>query len=78
MENKSKAQNTNINNDHNNLSIHEPVNPNINELISVQEKGGDGDDDDTLAKLHQRLMQARELRKISEKDVKVLNVRVRN
>ena len=78
MENQNKAQNTNINNDHNNLNTHEPVSPNLNELIIVQDKGGDGDDDDTLAKLHQRLMKARELRKISEKDVKVLNVRVRN
>ena len=78
MENQNKDQNTNINNSNNNLNTHEPVSPTINELIIVQEKNGDGDDDDTLAKLHQRLMQARELRKISEKDVKVLNVRVRN
>ena len=78
MENQNKAENTNINNNNNNLNTHEPARPTIKELINVHDKGGDGDDDDTLAKLHQRLMQARELRRISEKDVKVLNVRVRN
>ena len=48
--------------------------PDINDLICDQKQFVD---DDYLLQLHQRLVQTRELRKISENGVKILNGRVR-
>ena len=48
--------------------------PDINDLILEQKQFID---DDYLLQLHQRLVQTRELRKISENGVKILNGRVR-
>ena len=72
--NASNINNINFNNNNNNIYIQEQGIPDINELICDQKQFID---DDYLLQLHQRLAQARELRKISENGVKILNGRVR-
>ena len=72
--NASNINNINFNNNNNNIYIQEQGMPDINELICDQKQFID---DDYLLQLHQRLAQARELRKISENGVKILNGRVR-
>ena len=57
-----------------NINYQDVVMPDINDLICDQKQFID---DDYLLHLHQRLVQTRELRKISENGVKVLNGRVR-
>jgi len=85
MENQNQNQNyneydnnqniNNINtNNNNNIYIQEPNMPDIDDLICDQKQFID---DDYILQLHQRLAQTRELRKISENGVKILNGRVR-
>ena len=79
--NKNNTDNQNYNNDNNN-NINQNYNynydnivmPDINDLICDQKQFID---DDYLLHLHQRLVQTKELRKISENGVKILNGRVR-
>ena len=66
-------QNQNFNYDYN-YNYQDVVMPDINDLICDQKQFVD---DDYLLQLHQRLVQTRELRKISENGVKILNGRVR-
>ena len=61
-------------NENYNINYQDIVMPDINDLILEQKQFID---DDYLLQLHQRLVQTRELRKISENGVKVLNGRVR-
>ena len=65
--------NQNYNYDYN-YNYQDVVMPDINDLICDQKQFID---DDYLLQLHQRLVQTRELRKISENGVKILNGRVR-
>ena len=65
--------NQNFNYDYN-YNYQDVVMPDINDLICDQKQFVD---DDYLLQLHQRLVQTRELRKISENGVKILNGRVR-
>ena len=73
-ENANENENgiNNINGINNN--IQEQIMPDINDLIVEQKQFID---DDYLLHLHQRLVQTKELRKISENGVKILNGRVR-
>ena len=57
-----------------NINYQDVVMPDINDLICDQKQFID---DDYLLQLHQRLVQTKELRKISENGVKILNGRVR-
>ena len=57
-----------------NINYQDVVMPDINDLILEQKQFVD---DDYLLQLHQRLVQTKELRKISENGVKILNGRVR-
>jgi len=68
-ENKNNNLNQNYNYNYDNI-----VMPDINDLICDQKQFID---DDYLLHLHQRLVQTKELRKISENGVKILNGRVR-
>jgi chromosome segregation ATPase len=66
----------NINNNINNIdynNIPEQVMPDINDLILEQKPFID---DDYILHLHQRLGQTRELRKIAENGIKILNARI--
>jgi len=81
IENKNNTDNQNYNGDNNNnlnanynYNYENIVMPDINDLICDQKHFID---DDYLLHLHQRLVQAKELRKISENGVKILNGRVR-
>ena len=75
-ENENDINNNYQNNPNENYNINyqNVVMPDINDLICEQKQFID---DDYLLQLHQRLVQTRELRKISENGVKVLNGRVR-
>ena len=64
----------NNNNNNNNIYMQDADIPDINELICDQKQFID---DDYLLNLHKKLAQTRELRKISENGVKILNGRVR-
>ena len=69
--------NTNNNNEINqnyNINYQDMVMPDIDDLICDQKQFID---DNYLLQLHQRLVQTRELRKLSENGVKILNGRVR-
>ena len=66
--------NPNDNQNNYNINYQDVVMPDINDLILEQKQYID---DDYLLQLHQRLVQTRELRKISENGVKILNGRVR-
>ena len=70
----NNEQNLNMNNNNYIYDYQNMVMPDINDLICDQKQFID---DDYLLHLHQRLVQTRELRKISENGVKVLNGRVR-
>ena len=79
--NKNNTDNQNYNEDKNNnlnqnynYNYENIVMPDINDLICDQKQFID---DDYLLHLHQRLVQTKELRKISENGVKILNGRVR-
>lgn len=79
--NKNNTDNKNYNEDKNNnlnqnynYNYDNIVMPDINDLICDQKQFID---DDYLLHLHQRLVQTKELRKISENGVKILNGRVR-
>ena len=79
--NKNNTDNQNYNEDKNNnlnpnynYNYDNIVMPDINDLICDQKQFID---DDYLLHLHQRLVQTKELRKISENGVKILNGRVR-
>ena len=79
--NKNNIDNQNYNEDKNNnlnqnynYNYDNIVMPDINDLICDQKQFID---DDYLLHLHQRLVQTKELRKISENGVKILNGRVR-
>ena len=73
--NINNYNNNDINQNYNyNYNYHDMAMPDINDLICDQKKFID---DDYLLQLHQRLVQTRELRKISENGVKILNGRVR-
>ena len=79
--NKNNIDNQNYNEDKNNnlnqnynYNYENIVMPDINDLICDQKQFID---DDYLLHLHQRLVQTKELRKISENGVKILNGRVR-
>ena len=79
--NKNNTDNQNYNDDKNNninpnynYNYENIVMPDINDLICDQKQFID---DDYLLHLHQRLVQTKELRKISENGVKILNGRVR-
>ena len=81
IENKNNTDNQNYNGDNNNnlnanynYNYENIVMPDINDLICDQNQFID---DDYLLHLHQRLVQTKELRKISENGVKILNGRVR-
>ena len=70
--------NTNNNNEINqnyNINYQDMVMPDIDDLICDQKQFID---DNYLLQLHQRLVQTRELRKLSENGVKILNGRVRS
>ena len=71
--NNNNDMNQNYNYDYN-YNYQDVVMPDINDLICDQKQFID---DDYLLQLHQRLVQTRELRKISENGVKILNGRVR-
>ena len=70
-ENENENGNKNINGINNNLD--EQMMPDINDLIVEQKQFID---DDYLLHLHQRLGQTRELRKIAENGIKILNSRI--
>ena len=79
--NKNNTDNQNYNEDKNNnlnqnynYNYENIIMPDINDLICDQKQFID---DDYLLHLHQRLVQTKELRKISENGVKILNGRVR-
>ena len=75
--NNYKYNNNDMNQNYNydyNYNYKDVVMPDINDLICDQKQFID---DDYLLQLHQRLVQTRELRKISENGVKILNGRVR-
>ena len=72
--NDQDINNNNFTNNNNNIYIQDQGMPDINELICDQKQFID---DEYILQLHQRLAQTRELRKISENGVKVLNGRVR-
>ena len=74
FENQDINTNQNDNQNNYNLNYQDVVMPDINDLILEQKQYID---DDYLLQLHQRLVQTRELRKISENGVKILNGRVR-
>ena len=81
IDNNNMNNNYNNNNDMNqnynydyNYNYQDVVMPDINDLICDQKQFID---DNYLLQLHQRLVQTRELRKISENGVKILNGRVR-
>ena len=73
MENKINNHIENKNDNGNNNIIDEQIMPDINDLI-VQQK--QFIDDEYLLQLHQRLGQTRELRKIAENGIKILNSRI--
>ena len=66
--------NNNFNNNNNDVYFQNADIPDINELICDQKQFID---DDFLLNLHKKLTQTKELRKISENGVKILNGRVR-
>ena len=76
-ENENENANENENGINNingiNNNIPEQIMPDINDLIVEQKKFID---DDYLLHLHQRLGQTRELRKIAENGIKILNSRI--
>ena len=72
--NIDELNNMNNNNYNYHYDYQNMVMPDINDLICDQKQFID---DDYLLQLHQRLVQTRELRKLSENGVKVLNGRVR-
>ena len=77
MNNNNYNYNNDMNQNYNydyNYNYQDVVMPDINDLICDQKQFID---DDYLLQLHQRLVQTRELRKISENGVKILNGRVR-
>ena len=71
----SNENNENNLNQNSNINYQNVVMPDINDLICEQQQ--QFIDDDYLLQLHQKLVQTRELRKISENGVKILNGRVR-
>ena len=70
----NQAQQINDNNINNNINdIEDQIMPDINDLIVEQKQFID---DDYILNLHQRLGQTRELRKIAENGIKILNSRI--
>lgn len=76
MENQTNnQQENNNNNDNGNNNMQEQIMPDINDLI-VQQKPFQFVDDEYILQLHHRLGQTRELRKMAENGIKILNARI--